>query len=76
VIVNDVMVDCGVSFGKIKEELYNIKYLLITHAHSDHLNLKTIQQIANNFPRIMIIGNYDVHSHYNCNIIANAGFDT
>lgn len=75
VIINDVMVDCGVAFGKIKEELYDIKYLLITHIHTDHLNIKTIQQIAENFPKIIIIGNYEVHNAYNCNIIVNAGFD-
>ena len=75
VIINDVMVDVGVPFGKIKNELYDIKYLLITHVHSDHLNIKTIQQVAENFPRIKIIGNYEVHDFYNCNIIANAGFE-
>lgn len=75
IIHDDVMVDCGVPFGKIKNELYNIKYLLITHTHQDHLNKKTIRQIAENFPRITIIGNYEVHDVYNCNIIANAGFD-
>jgi phosphoribosyl 1,2-cyclic phosphodiesterase len=74
-IHTDVMVDCGVPFGKIKDELYDIKYLLITHIHQDHLNRKTIQQIAENFPRIKIIGNYEVHSIFNCNIIANAGFE-
>ena len=75
VIINDVMVDCGVPFSKIKNDLYDVKYLLITHVHQDHLNRKTIQQIAENFPRIIIIGNYEVHSTYNCKIIANAGFD-
>lgn len=75
VIVNDVMIDCGVSFSKIKEDLYGIKYLLITHTHTDHLNIKTIQHIASHFPRICIIGNYEVHAVYNCNIIANAGFE-
>jgi len=74
VIINDVMVDCGVPFGKIKDDLYEIKYLLITHIHQDHLNKKTVQQIAENFPRIKIIGNYEVHNSYNCNVIANAGF--
>ena len=75
VIINDVMVDCGVPFSKIKKQLYDIKYLLITHVHGDHLKLKTLQQIAAQFPRICIIGNYEVHAAYNCNIIANAGFD-
>ena len=73
--INDVMVDCGVGFNKIKNHLYEIKYLLLTHTHTDHINLKTLQQIAAQFPRICIIGNYEVHSIYNCNIIANAGFE-
>jgi hypothetical protein len=75
VIINDVMVDCGVAFKHIKEELYGIKYLLLTHTHTDHLNIKTLTQIAMSFPRITIIGNYEVHDYFNCNIIANAGFD-
>ena len=75
VIINDVMVDCGVPFSKIKNELYSIKYLLFTHIHTDHMNVKTIQQVAENFPRITMIGNYEAHDAFNCNIIANAGFD-
>ena len=75
VIINDIMIDCGIPFNKMKQDLYNIKYLLITHVHQDHLNIKTIQQIVEHFPRITIIGNYEVHSAYNCNVIANAGFD-
>ena len=75
VIINDVMVDAGVPFSKIKDDLYNIKYLLLTHTHKDHMNLPTLQKIATKFPRIKIIGNYEVHAAYNCNIIANAGFE-
>jgi Beta-lactamase superfamily domain len=75
IIHDDVMVDCGVPYSKIKNDLYKIKYLLVTHTHQDHLNIKTIRQIASNFPRIKIIGNYEVHAVYNCNIIANAGFE-
>jgi ribonuclease BN (tRNA processing enzyme) len=74
VIIGDVMIDCGVSFNKIKEDLYSIKYLLITHIHSDHLNKVTLQQIIKKFPRIVIIGNYEVHGAAHTNIIANAGF--
>jgi phosphoribosyl 1,2-cyclic phosphodiesterase len=74
-IVNDVMIDCGIPFSKLKQELYNIKYLLITHTHGDHLKPKTIASIARNFPRIQIIGNYEVNDVYNCNHIANANFE-
>jgi ribonuclease BN (tRNA processing enzyme) len=76
VIVNDeIMFDCGIAFNKMKEELYGIKYLLITHVHSDHLNKLTLQQIMSKFPTIKIIGNYEVHQAMHTNIIANAGFD-
>ncbi len=75
ILHDDVMVDCGVPYSKIKNELYAVKYLLITHTHQDHLQPKTIRQIAENFPRITIIGNYEVHAVYNCNIIANAGYE-
>lgn len=72
VIINDVMVDCGVPFKEIKQELYSIKYLLITHSHSDHLNTRTLRQIMSKHPRIKIIGNYEIHAIWHCNIIANA----
>jgi ribonuclease BN (tRNA processing enzyme) len=74
VIINDVMIDCGIPFKEIKEELYSIKYLIITHTHSDHLNKKTLENICTKFPRIKIIGNYEVHNAWNCNYIANADF--
>src|SRR3954469_18336730 len=74
VIINDVMVDCGVPFRQIKQHLYVIKYLLLTHIHSDHINKKTLQLINEEFPKIKIIGNYDVHQAWNCNIVANAGY--
>lgn len=75
VIINEnIMVDCGVPFSKIKEDLYFVKYLLITHIHSDHLNQVTLQRIIKKFPRIIIIGNYEVHNAAHTNIIANAGF--
>jgi ribonuclease BN (tRNA processing enzyme) len=75
IIHQDIMVDCGVPFSKIKDDLYDVKYLLLTHTHSDHVNLITLRQIAAKFPRICIIGNYEVHGMYNCNIIANAGYE-
>lgn len=60
VIIEDMMIDIGVPYKKIKEKLYDIKYILITHRHTDHVNRFTANRILKEFPRIMIIGNYDV----------------
>lgn len=71
VIINDVMVDCGVPFKLIKEHLYDIKYLLLTHIHTDHIREATLKNIKKMFPRITIIGNYEVHQLFGVHIIAN-----
>lgn len=60
VIIEDMMVDIGLPYKRIKENLYDIKYILITHRHTDHVNRNTVKKIKSNFPRIKIIGNYDV----------------
>lgn len=74
VIINDVMVDCGVPFNKIKDYLYDVKYLLLTHIHSDHIRPTTLENIKKLFPKIQIIGNHEVHQMYGVNTIVNAGF--
>ena len=74
VIINDVMVDCGVAFSKIKKKLYKIRYLLLTHVHTDHINKSTLEKIKKHFPRITIIGNYEVHQVYEVHIISNSGY--
>lgn len=74
VIIDDVMVDCGVSFKRIKEHLYDINYLLLTHIHSDHINSSTLENIINLFPKITIIGNYQIAQMYDIDIIGNSGF--
>jgi ribonuclease BN (tRNA processing enzyme) len=76
IILNEnIMFDCGVPFKEIKDDLYGIKYLIITHVHTDHLKLQTLTQIASQFPRIKIIGNYEVHQVFPVHIIANEGFE-
>lgn len=69
-----VMVDCGVPYSKIKKHLYNVRYLLLTHIHSDHIRHTTLDHIKRDFPRIKIIGNYEVHHMFGVHIIANATF--
>lgn len=76
VIIGDVMVDCGVSYKIIKDYLYDIKTLLLTHTHGDHINGSTLGKIKKEFPRITILGNYEVHQEHGVDLITNEGFDT
>lgn len=54
------MIDCGIAFKKMKEELYNCQYLLITHEHQDHVKPATLEQIVKQFPNIEIYSTYKV----------------
>lgn len=72
--INDVMIDCGVSFKLMKDELYKCKYLLLTHIHVDHIKPATLRQIKKLFPKIQIIGNHEVAQIFGVDVIANHGF--
>lgn len=50
----DILVDVGVSFAKIKEYLYDIKLILLTHRHNDHINKKTLSKIIYENPTVKI----------------------
>ena len=34
VVVGDMLFDCGIPFSRLKEHLYDVKYLFITHRHT------------------------------------------
>lgn len=72
VLIDDVLVDCGVSFAKIKPYLKKVNYLLITHIHSDHLKQNTYRRIRQLYPRITTIGNWQVAQEVDLDIICNA----
>lgn len=49
-----ILVDCGVSFKALQPYLQEIKIVLLTHKHSDHLNLKTLQKLQSHRPTLRI----------------------
>ena len=59
-IIENIMIDIGVAFKSIENELKNIKYILITHIHRDHLNATTFKSIKKKYPHIKIFANYEV----------------
>lgn len=58
------MFDCGVPYTKMKDDLYKVDTLLITHAHSDHIKPSTFDRIRKEFPMITICANADVAYQY------------
>ena len=60
VFIHDMLFDVGVAYSKLKERLYDTRYIFVTHRHSDHLNVKTALRIQKAFPRIVWIANHDV----------------
>jgi len=58
--IRNIMIDCGISFNKMKEELYKCQYLLITHDHQDHVKPSVLKQIVKQFPNIEIYSTYKV----------------
>lgn len=67
--IKDVMIDCGIPFKQLKEHLYDIRILLITHCHSDHMSIPTLKQIKKWFPHIKICGNQTVNAQFEMDII-------
>ena len=73
--IGHIMIDCGIAFSKMKEDLYKCDTLLITHTHSDHIKKSTLLKIMDEFPRIKIYGNYDVAYQYpTVNVIGSKSF--
>ena len=52
VIEKTILIDCGVSFVRIKPYYKNIKLVLLTHIHSDHFNKTTIKRLAKERPTV------------------------
>ncbi len=61
VIIENLLIDCGVAYKLIEPYLPKIKYLFITHKHSDHLKKSTYSKIRKHYPRIKTMGNYSVN---------------
>lgn len=60
--IENIMIDCGVAFSKMKEDLYEVDALLLTHSHSDHIKPQTLKRIRKEFPRVKVYGN--AHTAY------------
>ena len=51
---NAIMVDCGVSFKALEAVKRSLKIVLLTHKHSDHLKIRTLQRLQAERPTLRI----------------------
>ena len=52
VINNNILIDCGVSFAKLKDFYKSFQLVLLTHIHTDHFNKTTIKKLAEERPAL------------------------
>jgi len=71
--IENIMIDCGIPFKRMKEELYKVDTLLITHAHGDHIKESTYQSILSEFPRVHTYANADVAYRYPVDTVIGTG---
>ena len=67
--IGHIMIDCGITYAKLKNELPKVDTLLITHSHGDHLKPATLKQIRVLNPQIKVMANYDVAYQYPVDVI-------
>ena len=75
--IGPIMIDCGMPYKAMKQDLYLCDTLLITHAHSDHIKVATFHRILEEFPRIRTFANPTVAYQFYINeVISTAPFRT
>lgn len=52
VLEDIILIDCGVSFQKLKNYYKKLKIVLLTHIHGDHFNRATIKKLSKERPTL------------------------
>lgn len=69
VILNDILIDCGVAFKSIEKYIKDLSIVLLTHIHSDHFKRNTIKLIHCNRPSVRFAcGEWLVKSLIECGV--------
>ena len=67
--IENIMIDCGMPYSKMKEDLYKVDALLLTHSHSDHVKDTTFKRIRKEFPNIKVYANYHTAYQYDVDMV-------
>lgn len=55
VINNNILIDCGISYNRLRKVAGGLKLVLLTHIHSDHFQSYTVKLLANNRPLLRFV---------------------
>jgi L-ascorbate metabolism protein UlaG (beta-lactamase superfamily) len=60
------MIDCGIPFDTLikKYDVKDLRYVFISHAHGDHINIKTLQKIKSVNKRVMFFSNEEIATKF------------
>ena len=71
IIENEILLDCGVSFSKLKKYYKDLKLIFISHQHSDHFNKTTVKKLAKERPTLRFaVGPFLVNDLLQCGVAA------
>lgn len=56
VIINNILVDCGVPYKELEPYMQQIKLVLLTHTHGDHFKQSTVKRLATERPSLRFAG--------------------
>ena len=69
IIENKILLDCGVSFAKLKKYYRKLKLVFISHIHSDHFNKTTVRMLAKERPTLRFaVGDFLVKDLIDCGV--------
>lgn len=52
IILDNILIDCGVSFKKLEPYIRQLKVVCMTHSHKDHLQPTTVKRLAKERPSL------------------------
>lgn len=69
IIENEILLDCGVSFAKLKDYYKSLKLVFISHIHNDHFNKRTVRKLAKERPTLRFaVGPFLVNELLQCGV--------
>ena len=73
-IDDEVAIDCGLPYSKIKDVANTLKYVLLTHIHGDHFNKTTIRKLFINNRDIKFVCGAFLKEHFEKEMLWNVVF--